>query len=106
MPSNHVEEARDGENAWLEYFSTELVGMWALMSMAEREHAEVSFFAGYKAAIEQERSRYEGLLASVVEWATTETGWCKACVETVPCSCPVQALRAALTPSAPAEKEG
>jgi len=39
--------------------------MWALMSLAEREHAEVSFLAGYRAAIQQERSRYEGLLASV-----------------------------------------
>ena len=51
MPSNPVDEAREEEIAWLEYFSTELVGMWALMSLAEREHAEVSFLAGYRAAL-------------------------------------------------------
>jgi len=135
MPSNPVDEAREAEIAWHAYRSTGLTGMWLYMSLAEREHAEMSFLAGYQAAIQQERSRYEGLLhdTGIMLWFAArwiddhDDGGARDMQESMralgiwmfnggigprpspPAS--FDALKetialAALTPSAPAEKEG
>ena len=107
MPSNPVEEASEAEIAWHAYRSTGLIGiMWLYMSLAEREHAEMSFLAGYRAAIEQERSRYEGLVDAVdyaTAWMLTPAGDEKEARESDLLRT-LRESRAAITPSAPAEE--